>query len=180
MMGYMPKAVLCPSMLFALEQHLNYYKTLLHLNETNPRLYNEIKRIYLSSPEYTSIADMLQKEGYYYPRMSEVNSEYLPSQDGEHIIYVSTDNPHYIILNREMMAFLLERQMSDKLLVKPNNTGTYYVAYEALTDKRTKEYPPFHNIYTNRMDTVYVDGNFLNISTDNLEIGTDEEGELEN
>lgn len=164
-LGYKPTTVLSPSIRFALASHLMRHKTLLNLCDTNPRLYSDLKRIYLSSPQYLSLADMLNKEGYYYPTLNTEDIQFIPCQDKEHIIYVSSVNPKYIILDREVLAFVFENKLEGELVIKTHN-DSYYVA--VATNTKKAEYPPFHMLYTKDVDTWYQDGNYLNISSQNM------------
>lgn len=164
--GYVPNHVLPPSARYMIKCHLDYYKTLYGMVRTNPNLYNLLISVYVTEGKYSSLSDMLLKEGYYYPELTCESMQYHPCDDGEHIVGVLDSNDCHFILDRKTMAYVFENEFEDKLSVQKTET-LYYLAI-AIKNKKKVEYLPFHVTYTGFIDTVCLDGNYLNLSSANI------------
>ena len=164
--GSMNGNVLLPSMVFSIRQHLQYFKTLYNMHKTNPRLYALLKRVYLNEGTFKSLADMLSKEGFYYPELSVASTQYIPCSDRKHIVFVSNQNSQFILMDAKTLSIVNSSNMEDKIIIASNDE-TEYVALLHKEGKKLQNVP-LHMFITGNIDTQYLDGNLLNVSFDNL------------
>ena len=161
-------SVLPPSTVYSLLQHLAYYKSLYNLYRTNPVLYTQVKQVYLNEGRFSSLSQMLEQEGFYYPELGLAGVQYLPCEDKKHVVFVSNQLDQSILMDTKSVSVIYLSDLEDSVSLASNNDGDLYVSVTHKEGRKTKDVP-FHMLITGNIDTVYRDGNLLNVSSDNLE-----------
>lgn len=166
-LDYFTGSILPPSTVYSLRQHLAYYKTLYNLYRVNPKLYTQLKTIYLNEGCFKSLANMLEHEGFYYPELSVANVQYIPCQDEKHIVFVSNQIDNSILMDTKTVSVIYSNDLEDNVSLAKNKEDVVYVAVTRKEGRKVQTVP-LHMFLTGNIDTLYADGNLLNVSKDNL------------
>lgn len=162
-------SVIPPSLAFCLLDYLSVYRTPYNMYRLHPSLYNELKTIYLNEGCFSSFADMLKHEGIYYPELSTATIQYKPCQDENHALFISNQLDNFILMDRKTLAVVHSSDLEDKISIEKSEKGKNYVAVVTKQSKKN-QVVPLHMFITGNIDTHYIDGNLLNVSTDNLHV----------